>query len=86
MKMENYIRLSMGLVSGLALMMLNNEGVQNTISLVFTLFDPTQTDTIWFSIGVWISRACVFLSFLGIFVVVVFSILIFKKILFNNQI
>ena len=61
--MENNIRLLMGLVSGFALIMLNNDVVQETINLVSILFDPTKTDTIWFSIGTWLSRACVFLSF-----------------------
>ncbi len=83
--MENNIRLLMGLVSGFALIMLNNDVVQETINLVSILFDPTKTDTIWFSIGTWLSRACVFLSFLGMLVVTLFSILILKKVLFNTK-
>ena len=42
--MENNIRLLMGLVSGFALIMLNNDVVQETINLVWILFIELKTE------------------------------------------
>ena len=38
--MKEHIDLIMGLVAGLALTFLNNDAVHDSISYVFTLFDP----------------------------------------------
>ena len=40
--MKEYRDLIMGLVAGLALTFLNNNGVHDSLSYIFTLFDPTN--------------------------------------------
>ncbi|WP_300383551.1 hypothetical protein [Clostridium sp.] len=84
--MREYLRLLMGLVSGFALIMLNNDMVLGAIGSVTRFFDPTKIDTIFFKIGVWISRGCIILSFVGVFIVIIFAVLILKRVIFNNEI
>ena len=83
--MGEYTRLFMGLISGFSLILLNHKMIKESINEVSLLFDPTKTDTLLVSIGIWCSRICTLLSFLGILVVIGFSILILKKILFSNK-
>ena len=75
--MMEYIDLIMGLVAGLALTLLNNNAVHDSISYVFTLFDPKNFKFLF--IGSWISTVIYIVSFIGIFVTVAYSFLILRK-------
>lgn len=75
--MKEYIDLIVGLVAGLALTFLNNNGVHDSINYVFTLFDPKNFKFLF--IGRWISMVIYIISFIGIFVTVTYSFLILKK-------
>jgi len=75
--MKEYIDLIMGLVAGLALTLLNNNAVHDSISYVFTLFDPKNFKFLF--IGSWISTVIYIVSFIGIFVTVAYSFLILRK-------
>ena len=77
--MKEHIDLIMGLVSGLALTFLNNDAVHDSISYVFTLFDPKNFKFIF--IGSWMSTVIYIISFIGIFVTVAYSFLILRKLL-----
>lgn len=77
--MKEYLNLIMGLVAGLALTLLNNNIVRSSLNSIFTLFDPTNTDFIF--ISSWVSRFIVMISFVGIFITIVYSFLILKKVL-----
>ena len=79
--MKEHIDLIMGLVAGLALTFLNNDAVHDSISYVFTLFDPKNFKFLF--IGSWMSTVIYIISFIGIFVTVAYSFLILKKILKN---
>ena len=69
----------MGLVAGLALTFLNNDAVHDSISYVFTLFDPKNFKFLF--IGSWMSTVIYIISFIGIFVTVAYSFLILRKLL-----
>lgn len=75
--MNEYIDLIMGLVAGLALTFLNNNGVHDSLSYIFTLFDPTNFKFVF--IAGWISTFIYMISFIGIFVTVTYSFLILRK-------
>lgn len=75
--MKEYLNLVMGLVAGLALTFLNNNIVHDSLNSIFTLFDPTNLDFIF--ISSWISRFIIIISFMGIFITIVYSFLILKK-------
>ena len=77
--MKEHIDLIMGLVAGLALTFLNNEAVHDSISYVFTLFDPKNFKFLF--IGSWMSTVIYIISFIGIFVTVAYSFLILRKLL-----
>ena len=77
--MKEHIDLIMGLVAGLALTFLNNDAVHNSISYVFTLFDPRNFKFLF--IGSWMSTVIYIISFIGIFVTVAYSFLILRKLL-----
>ena len=77
--MKEHIDLIMGLVAGLALTFLNNDAVHDSISYVFTLFDPKNFKFLF--IGSWMSTVIYIISFIGIFVTVAYSFLILKKLL-----
>ena len=77
--MKEHIDLIMGLVSGLALTFLNNDAVHDSISYVFTLFDPKNFKFLF--IGSWMSTVIYIISFIGIFVTVAYSFLILIKLL-----
>lgn len=77
--MKEHIDLIMGLVAGLALTFLNNDAVHNSISYVFTLFDPKNFKFLF--IGSWMSTIIYIISFIGIFVTVAYSFLILRKLL-----
>ena len=76
---KEHIDLIMGLVSGLALTFLNNDAVHDSISYVFTLFDPKNFKFLF--IGSWMSTVIYIISFIGIFVTVAYSFLILRKLL-----
>lgn len=82
--MHKYLNLIMVLISGLTLTFLNNQLVSKTITEVSTFYDPTDIHSIFFKIGVWISRGIGILSFLGIFISIVCTILILIKALTNR--
>ena len=75
--MKEHIDLIMGLVAGLALTFLNNDAVHDSISYVFTLFDPKNFKFLF--IGSWMSTVIYIISFIGIFVTVAYSFLILRK-------
>lgn len=77
--MKEHIDLIMGLVAGLALTFLNNDAVHDSISYVFTLFDPKNFKFLF--IGSWMSTIIYIISFIGIFVTVAYSFLILRKLL-----
>ena len=77
--MKEHIDLIMGLVAGLALTFLNNDAVHDSISYVFTLFDPKSFKFLF--IGSWMSTVIYIISFIGIFVTVAYSFLILRKLL-----
>ena len=77
--MKEHIDLRMGLVAGLALTFLNNDAVHDSISYVFTLFDPKNFKFLF--IGSWMSTVIYIISFIGIFVTVAYSFLILRKLL-----
>ena len=77
--MKEHIDLIMGLVAGLALTFLNNDAVHDSISYVFTLFDPKNFKFLF--IGSWMSTVIYIISFIGIFVTVAYSFLIHRKLL-----
>ena len=77
--MKEPIDLIMGLVAGLALTFLNNDAVHDSISYVFTLFDPKNFKFLF--IGSWMSTVIYIISFIGIFVTVAYSFLILRKLL-----
>ena len=77
--MKEHIDLIIGLVSGLALTFLNNDAVHDSISYVFTLFDPKNFKFLF--IGSWMSTVIYIISFIGIFVTVAYSFLILRKLL-----
>jgi hypothetical protein len=79
--MQKYLNLLMGLVSGLALMLLNNKLALGSIDKICTLFDPTNISSIFIFLAEWLSRIVIFLSFIGNFITVVFAILILKRVL-----
>ena len=83
--MKDYIKLLMGLVSGFALILLNTNMVSGAIGNISTFFDPTKTNTIFFNLGSWMSRICVILSFIGIWIVIIYAILILKKVIFTKD-
>ena len=77
--MKEHIDLIMGLVAGLALTFLNNDAVHDSMSYVFTLFDPKNFKFLF--IGSWMSTVIYIISFIGIFVTVAYSFLILRKLL-----
>ena len=77
--MKEHIDLIRGLVAGLALTFLNNDAVHDSISYVFTLFDPKNFKFLF--IGSWMSTVIYIISFIGIFVTVAYSFLILRKLL-----
>ena len=77
--MKEHIDLIMGLVAGLALTFLNNDAVHDSISYVFTLFEPRNFKFLF--IGSWMSTVIYIISFIGIFVTVAYSFLILRKLL-----
>ena len=77
--MKEHIDLIMGLVAGLALTFLNNDAVHDSISYVFTIFDPKNFKFLF--IGSWMSTVIYIISFIGIFVTVAYSFLILRKLL-----
>ena len=77
--MKEHIDLIMGLVAGLALTFLNNDAVHDSISYVFTLFDPKNFKFLF--IGSWMSTVLYIISFIGLFVTVAYSFLILRKLL-----
>ena len=77
--MKEHIDLIMGLVAGLALTFLNNDAVHDSISYVFTLFDPKNFKFLF--IGSWMSTVIYIISFIGIFVTVAYSFIILRKLL-----
>ena len=77
--MKEHIDLIMGLVAGLALTFLNTDAVHDSISYVFTLFDPKNFKFLF--IGSWMSTVIYIISFIGIFVTVAYSFLILRKLL-----
>ncbi|AOR22248.1 hypothetical protein [Clostridium taeniosporum] len=82
--MQKYTDLIMGLVCGIVLTLLNSNLVHEILGSIFTLFDPTNLNTISIFLLSWSSRIITILSFLGVFITITYSILILKKVVKNN--
>jgi len=78
--MEKYINLIMGLVSGSALMLLNNDIVHNSLSTFIRFFDPMLENHVMIFILVWSSRLIIILSLIGIIITITCSFLIIRKV------
>lgn len=78
--MNEYDNLIMGLISGLVLMILDNKIARTSITLVITLFNPANTSPFLGLLHTWSLRLITLLSFLGVIVVIMFSLLIIFKV------
>lgn len=78
---KNYV---LGLICGISLIFLNSSIVNNTINLIFTLFDPTNVN----SISLFLIKICSFtvtgLSFIGILVTIYYIVLILRNLIKKN--
>lgn len=79
--MRDLLKLVMGLISGFALLFLNTEIVHDTIGKVTTMFNPERISIL----GIFLSRVCILLSFIGLFVIIIYIVLILKKIIFEKE-
>lgn len=84
--MKNYFKLLMGLVSGFALILLNSNIVLGTLINVLSGFNPTTSNSILVNLITWTSRGFMLLSFAGIIIVIIYIILIFKKLILTKDI
>ena len=83
--MQKYLDLIMGLISGIALTFLNNDIVHESITSIFTIFNPVNDSKISLFLLVWASKLIVFLSFIGIIITIAYSLGILKAILIRKQ-
>ncbi|MBW6411646.1 hypothetical protein [Clostridium weizhouense] len=79
--MHKYIDLIMGLICGIVLTLLNNNLVHESLGSIFTLFDPNNLNTISIFLLSWSSRIITIISFLGVFITIIYSILILEKVI-----
>ncbi|WP_252235786.1 hypothetical protein [Clostridium sp. ZS1] len=81
--MQKYSDLIMGLICGIILTLLNNDIVHGSLGSIFTIFDPTNLGSISMLLISWSSRLIIILSFIGIFITIIYSILILIKVIKN---
>lgn len=79
--MKEYEKLIMGLISGFSLMLLNNEIVLGSINIVLRGFDISNINTFTNFSTSTLSRIVIMLSFIGIFITIISSMLILKKVI-----
>lgn len=79
--MKKYEELIMGLISGVALMFLNNDIVFNTVQCTIGLFMSINTNKIALFLVEWGSRIITIISFIGVIITITSSFLILKKII-----
>ncbi|WP_252244868.1 hypothetical protein [Clostridium sp. VAP33] len=82
--MQKYSDLIMGLICGIILTLLNNDIVHGSLGSIFTLFDPTNLSSISMLLISWSSRLIIILSFIGIFITIICSILLIIKAIKND--
>lgn len=82
--MQKYIDLLMGLVSGLVLILLNNNIVHTSINRVLTLFDPTNLNSFNLFLMGKIGQLIILLSFIGIFITITYTILILRRVVLKK--
>ncbi len=78
--MQKYSDLIMGLICGIILTLLNNDIVHGSLGSIFTIFNPTNLSSISMFLISWSSRLIIILSFIGIFITIIYSILILIKV------
>lgn len=78
--MKEYNNLIMGLISGLALMILDNKIARTSITLIITLFNPANTSPFIGFLHTWSLRLITLLSFLGVIIVIMCSLFIIFKV------
>lgn len=83
--MKEYVKLIMGLISGFSLMLLNNDIVLGTINIVLRGFDVNNLSTFTNFLTFIFSTIIITLSFIGIFITIISSILILKKVIQNRN-
>lgn len=79
--MQKYSDLIMGLICGIILTLLNNDIVHGSFGSIFTIFNPTNLSSISMFLISWSSRLIIILSFIGIFITIIYSILILIKVI-----
>ncbi len=79
--MQKYSDLIMGLICGIILTLLNNDIVHGSLGSIFTIFNPTNLSSISMFLISWSSRLIIILSFIGIFITIIYSILILIKVI-----
>lgn len=79
--MQKYSDLIMGLICGIILTLLNNDIVHGSLGSIFTIFNPTNLSSISMFLIFWSSRLIIILSFIGIFITIIYSILILIKVI-----
>ncbi|AIY82127.1 hypothetical protein ACTFIN_14855 [Clostridium cagae] len=82
--MQKYSDLIIGLVCGIVLTLLNNDIVHRSLGSIFTLFDPNNLNTITIFLIFWSSRLIIILSFIGILITIICSILLIIKAIKND--
>lgn len=83
--MKEYVKLIMGLISGFSLMLLNNDIVFGTINIVLRGFNVNNINTFTNILTSIFSIIVIILSFIGIFITIISSILILKKVIRNRD-
>lgn len=78
---KNYI---LGLICGISLIFLNSSIVNNTINLTFTLFDPTNVNSISLFLIKIFSFIVTGLSFIGILITIYYAVLILRILIKKN--
>lgn len=78
--MKEYDNLIMGLISGLALMILDNKIARTSVTLVITLFNPANTNRLLGLLHTWSLRLITLLSFIGVIIIIICSLMIIFRI------
>lgn len=82
--MQKYVDLLMGLVSGLALMLLNNNILRTSLNSMINLFNPLNLSKVEMFLLKWIYKTITMLSFIGMLVTIICAILILKKVIMKK--
>ncbi|VDG72156.1 Uncharacterised protein [Clostridium carnis] len=82
--MEKYTDLIMGLISGIVLMFLNNDIVNDSVGSILTLFNPINTNKVTLFLVCWGARIITIISFIGVIITITSSFLILKKIIIKK--